>query len=533
MTVSTSYSPLTYSGNGSTTAFAVTWPFFTGTLIVTLISSTGVETVQTLTTHYTVSGGTTSEGLPSTGTVTMVTAPASGQTLRIERSTPITQASTWSENDAFPQKTIEAALDKLTLVDQEQGVDAGSDAMRLNTAGATDYWDAQSYVIRNLAEPTAASDAVTKDYVDDRVADFATASLSVGTVTTGAAGSSASVTINGTYPTYTIDFTIPRGDTGAVGPGTGDVIGPASATDNAVARFDGTMGDYIQSSTVIISDSGDLTAPGGLRVGFTGSPTANRVQVGDIYFYLDYNTGTVPLLQFDSNDYLAYTRSTNIFSFVVAGSIVCQVTSAGAITPTTIELGHASDTTIARASAGELTVEGTPIKKAGKETVFIPASAMVSRTTNGAASGTTELTTNDVMLSTKDFDATTEEGVGFFLAMPKSWNEGTVTFKAFWTAASGTGGVAWGLAAYALSDDDAMDVAVSGQQVVTDTLILANDMHITSESSAITIGGSPAEGDVVYFELTREVGNASDTLAVDAKLIGIHIYYTTNASTDA
>lgn len=169
----------------------------------------------------------------------------------------------------------------------------------------------------------------------------------------------------------------------------------------------------------------------------------------------------------------------------------------------------------------------------GKHTIFMPAGAMIARTTNGAASGTTELATNDVMLRTFDFDTTTEEGVGFWIGMPKSWNEGTVTFQAMWTAASGSGGVAWGLAAYSFSDDDAMDTAVSGQQVVTDTLITANDMHITAESSAITIGGTPAEGDAVYFELTREVANGSDTLGVDAKLIGIRLHFTTNAGNDA
>jgi hypothetical protein len=169
----------------------------------------------------------------------------------------------------------------------------------------------------------------------------------------------------------------------------------------------------------------------------------------------------------------------------------------------------------------------------GKHTIFMPAGAMIARTTNGAASGTTELTTNDVMLRTFDFDTTTEEGVGFWIGMPKSWNEGTVTFQAMWTAASGSGGVAWGLAAYSFSDDDAMDTAVSGQQVVTDTLITANDMHITAESSAITIGGTPAEGDAVYFELTREVANGSDTLGVDAKLIGVRLFFTTNGGNDA
>lgn len=199
----------------------------------------------------------------------------------------------------------------------------------------------------------------------------------------------------------------------------------------------------------------------------------------------------------------------------------------------TIELGHASDTTLSRAAAGEVAVEGKLLKKVGLETIWIPAAAMTSRTTNGAAAGTTELATNDVMLATLDFDTTTEEGAGFWVAFPKSWNEGTVTFAAHWTAASGSGGVAWGLAGYSFSNDDAMDTAVSGQQIATDTLITANDMHVTSTSSAITIGGTPAEGDAVYFEITREVANGSDTLAVDAKLLGIRLFFTTNASTDA
>lgn len=40
--------------------------------------------------------------------------------------------------------------------------------------------------------------------------------------------------------------------------GGGDVVGPASATDNAVARYDGTTGKLIQDSSVTILDSGDV-----------------------------------------------------------------------------------------------------------------------------------------------------------------------------------------------------------------------------------------------------------------------------------
>lgn len=50
--------------------------------------------------------------------------------------------------------------------------------------------------------------------------------------------------------------------------GSGDVVGPSSSTDNAIARFDSTTGKLIQNSVVSMSDTGDLTFPS-----TTGVPT--------------------------------------------------------------------------------------------------------------------------------------------------------------------------------------------------------------------------------------------------------------------
>jgi len=44
----------------------------------------------------------------------------------------------------------------------------------------------------------------------------------------------------------------------------GDVYGPASSTDNAVARFDSTTGKLLQNSVVLIGDTGDVTGVGTL-----------------------------------------------------------------------------------------------------------------------------------------------------------------------------------------------------------------------------------------------------------------------------
>lgn len=47
----------------------------------------------------------------------------------------------------------------------------------------------------------------------------------------------------------------------AGGGGSGDVVGPASATDNAIARFDTATGKLIQNSTVLLPDGGEITLP--------------------------------------------------------------------------------------------------------------------------------------------------------------------------------------------------------------------------------------------------------------------------------
>jgi hypothetical protein len=190
------------------------------------------------------------------------------------------------------------------------------------------------------------------------------------------------------------------------------------------------------------------------------------------------------------------------------------------------------DTFATTSSAANLnTLVGVTHIVAGKQAIPIPASAMIANTTNGAASGTTESATNKVMLRTLDFDTTTQEGAQFHIAMPKSWNEGTVTFQPCWTAASGSGTVVWELRAVALSDDDAIDTAFGTGQTSSDTLITALDVHWGPESSAITIAGTPATSDLVVFQIRRNV--ADDTLGVDAKLIAVRLFITTDASSDA
>ena len=171
----------------------------------------------------------------------------------------------------------------------------------------------------------------------------------------------------------------------------------------------------------------------------------------------------------------------------------------------------------------------------GKHTIWVPAAAMVPRLTNGAAPGMVEMSTNKNMFRTLDFDTTTQEFAQFEIGMPKSWNESTVTFEPVWSHPSTTTnfGTVFSLAGVARSNDDAGDVAFGTVQTSTDTGGTTNDIYVGPESSAITIAGTPAAGDVVQFQIARVPSDGSDTMAVDARLHGIRLFVTLDAATDA
>jgi hypothetical protein len=162
-------------------------------------------------------------------------------------------------------------------------------------------------------------------------------------------------------------------------------------------------------------------------------------------------------------------------------------------------------------------------------TVYVNAGMMIPRTTNGAATGTVQTTTNAIMYDSFDFDSTTEEGVGFWWTPPQTYNAGTLTAKFHWTCAAGTGNVKWDIAARCYSDDDAIDQALGTEQTAgTDALLAVGDMHISPTTPALTVGGTAVANRPIYFQVTRDT--ATDTLSADAKLLGVTIEYTESAT---
>lgn len=116
MTVSTQNQLNSYSGDGVVSQFAYQFKIFEDAdLEVIVRDSNGVETVQTLTTHYTVTGAGTDNG----GNVLFVTAPASGTSIYIRRLLSAVQETDYQEGATFPAASHEQALDRLTMISQQ------------------------------------------------------------------------------------------------------------------------------------------------------------------------------------------------------------------------------------------------------------------------------------------------------------------------------------------------------------------------------------------------------------------------------
>jgi hypothetical protein len=173
-----------------------------------------------------------------------------------------------------------------------------------------------------------------------------------------------------------------------------------------------------------------------------------------------------------------------------------------------------------------LSISGTTMTvtaTGGATNLWIPASAWIPKTTAGCGVDSRETTTNDQNFDELLFDTGSDEFADALVVMPSNYNNGTITARFYWTAASGSGTVEWAIQGRAFANDDALDTAAGTKQAVNDTLIAANDMHITSATSACTIGGTPAANTPIQFTIYRDV--SEDTLAVDARLLGVEIIF--------
>ncbi len=183
--------------------------------------------------------------------------------------------------------------------------------------------------------------------------------------------------------------------------------------------------------------------------------------------------------------------------------------------------------------AGTLDVGGAKAKVAGLETIYVPAAAMYPNSTAGCADLEQVELSNGPELKCLDFDASSDENAQFTVCFPKSWNEGTVTFQAFWTVTgTNTGTVAWGLSGGCMADDASINTAFGTNVVATAKAFsgTSNDMTVSAVSGAVTIANAAVDTQT-YFQIMRDV--SADDQSGDARLLGIKLFFTTDAANDA
>ena len=303
-------------------------------------------------------------------------------------------------------------------------------------------------------------------------------------------------------------------------------VGTTTATNDATGNISITAGTFTAATlkgNLVVADDGDI--------GSASATDAMQISSGGIVTFKDdiliKDGGTIGNASVADVLTLA---STGIVTF--KDDIIIK--DAGTI-------GSASDTDaisiasngIVNFSAGA-TIASNTIKTAGKETMFVPAAAMYPTTSNGcAALAQVETTAGRPDLKVLDFDPSSDENAQFSVAFPKSWNEGVITFRAFFTVTgTNTGTVSWALSGVSMGDNDTIDAAFGTAVAPTAKAHsgTSNDINITAESGNITISNAAVD-EYVFFNIMRDV--SADNQSGDARLIGIQIFFTTDAANDA
>lgn len=309
------------------------------------------------------------------------------------------------------------------------------------------------------------------------------------------------------------------------------------------------------ASTIPVRNSSGSTITAGQMVYITGYSTGqNRMEVGladaDDAAKMPAIGITAAAIGNNANgDVITSGVATNLINTTgtAIGDGVWVSTTAGGVVFTrpavdniqrigTVSRVHASQGVVHIFGAGranDIPIVNDPI---GQQTIWVPAAAMEAAvTTAPAISNAVEIATSLFAARTMDFATDADDFAYFAIQMPKGWDEGTLIVQCVWSATgqgAGNDSVVWAIAAQAYASNDPLTGAFPAPTALTlqEHSATNDDVMITDESSAVTVGGSPAAEEFVAFEVSRDV--SADDLDVDARLHGIKIHYTINAGSD-
>jgi hypothetical protein len=221
---------VSYTGNGSTTQYSITFPYIDVTHVKAYLNGT-------LTSAYTI----------SSSTLTFTTAPANGVVIRIERETPNdNRLVDFTDGSVLTEQDLDRSADQNFYIAQEITDDSAS-KLGLDT---DDKYNAQSKVIKNLASPVADTDAVNKAFISTNLPNINTVAGISGAVTTVAGISGNVTTVAGNNANVsTVATNIASVNT--VATNIADVITVANDLNEAISEIETTANDLNEAVSEI------------------------------------------------------------------------------------------------------------------------------------------------------------------------------------------------------------------------------------------------------------------------------------------
>ena len=528
MTVSSTTTKNSYSGNGSNDTFAYGFKIFDDDDITVIIrtDATGTETVKTKTTHYTV----TNVGNASGGNVVFTggNIPASGETVVLRRTSAQTQTTDYVANDPFPAATHEDALDKLTFLAQEQQeeLDRAIKISRTNTMTSTEFTvGATDRANKVLAFDSSGEIQVTQEIgtfrgnwaastayqVRDLVKDTSTNNIFIVNAAHTSSGAQP-LTTNANSAKYDL------------------IVDAATATTSATAAASSATAAASSATAAAASETAAATSETNAATSATTATTkASEASTSATNAASSATTATTKASEASTSATNAATSQTNAATSATAAAASATAAAASETAAGTSETNAATSASTATTKASEAATSATSAATSAS-TATTKASEASTSATNAASSATAAAASqtsaaasaasaasafdnfDDTYLGSKTSNPTVDNDgdalVAGALYFNSTANEMRVYDGANWIAATSAGNVSLILYEYTAtsnqttfsgSDDNSatLSYTVDNLQVVMNGIVLDPSDFTATNGTSVVLATGAAANDVV------------------------------------
>mgnify|MGYP003640290874 CR=1 FL=1 len=370
-----------YTGNGSTAAYAIPFSYRSVDDLSTTVAGSAV-------TAYTLDGAGT--------TLTFDTAPASSAAIEIRRTTSqTTKLVDYVSGSVLTESDLDTDSDQAFYMSQE-AIDKAGDVITLDNADF--QWDVQSKRLKNVATPTADTDAVNKAFISTNIPNITTVAGISSDVTT-VAGISANVTTVANANTNVGTVATNIANVNTVATNIADIVTVADDLNEAISEIETAANDLNEATSEIDTVSNNIA-----NVNTVGTNIANVNTVAGV----SANVTTVAGI---SSDVTGVAGISTAVSNVNSNSTNINAVNANSTNINTVAGNNTNITTVAGVSSDVSTVAGISTDVAAVENI-----AANVTTVAGISSDVSTVSTNNANVTTVAGAITNVNNVGGSIA---------------------------------------------------------------------------------------------------------------------